>query len=141
MNGDPTAGTFLGSDRRLSRRGRCHRHRTRRSRDQRRHVEAVLSPKPFAAEHVERCTEDSGGKREARADLTDVVLMYMPPQKEGHRLIWLEGRWVTKLDSIRGPAETYCDVILRLTKKESRGGASAVEGLRGAAGNALPNAG
>jgi hypothetical protein len=30
----------------------------------------------------------------------------------GERLIWLEERWINKLDAIRMPGESYSDVIL-----------------------------
>jgi hypothetical protein len=32
----------------------------------------------------------------------------------GERLIWLEVRWVDKLDALHGKGESYSDVILRL---------------------------
>jgi hypothetical protein len=34
----------------------------------------------------------------------------------GERLIWLEPRVVDKLRALRGPGESYCDVILRLAE-------------------------
>jgi hypothetical protein len=34
----------------------------------------------------------------------------------GERLIWLEERWVNKLDAIRMPGESYSDIILWLVE-------------------------
>ena len=36
----------------------------------------------------------------------------------GERLIWLEPRIVDKLSALRGPGESYSDVILRLAEIE-----------------------
>jgi hypothetical protein len=33
---------------------------------------------------------------------------------KGERLIWLEPRWVDRLGALRGPGESYLDVIIRL---------------------------
>jgi hypothetical protein len=33
---------------------------------------------------------------------------------KGERLIWLEERWINKLKALRGPGESYTDVIVRL---------------------------
>jgi hypothetical protein len=33
---------------------------------------------------------------------------------KSERLIWLEWRWADTLDALRGPGESYSDVILRL---------------------------
>jgi hypothetical protein len=38
------------------------------------------------------------------------------PNDKGERLIWLETRVVAKLAALRGPGESYSDVILRLIK-------------------------
>jgi len=35
------------------------------------------------------------------------------------RLIWLEERWINKLDAIRMPGESYSDVILWLAELEA----------------------
>ena len=40
----------------------------------------------------------------------------------GRRLIWIERLWFNKLDALRGPSESYSDVILRLVEIEGRGG-------------------
>jgi hypothetical protein len=40
--------------------------------------------------------------------------------ERGERLVWLEPRMVEKLGALRGPSESYSDVILRLTKSEGR---------------------
>jgi hypothetical protein len=37
----------------------------------------------------------------------------------GERLIWLEERWVNKLDAIRMPGESYSDIILWLVEIEA----------------------
>jgi len=37
----------------------------------------------------------------------------------GERLIWLEERWINKLDAIRMPGESYSDVILWLVQIEA----------------------
>jgi hypothetical protein len=36
----------------------------------------------------------------------------------GERLIWIERLWLNKLDALRGPTESYSDVIFRLAKGE-----------------------
>jgi hypothetical protein len=33
---------------------------------------------------------------------------------KGERLIWIERKWADQLGAMRGPGETYSDVILRL---------------------------
>ena len=38
------------------------------------------------------------------------------PGAEGERHIWLEPRFVDRLRAMRGPGESYSDVILRLAK-------------------------
>ncbi len=38
------------------------------------------------------------------------------PNAKGERLIWLEERWLNKLDAMRKPGENYSDVILRLVE-------------------------
>jgi hypothetical protein len=37
---------------------------------------------------------------------------------KGERLIWLERLWADKLGAMRGPGESYSDVILRLAGVE-----------------------
>jgi hypothetical protein len=37
--------------------------------------------------------------------------------ERGERLIWLERRWLDKLDSYRRAGESYSDVILRVAKE------------------------
>ncbi len=37
---------------------------------------------------------------------------------QGQRLIWLETSVVDRLSALRGPGESYSDVILRLAKEE-----------------------
>jgi hypothetical protein len=34
--------------------------------------------------------------------------------ERSERLIWLEERWINKLRALRGPGESYSDVIIRL---------------------------
>ena len=38
---------------------------------------------------------------------------------DGERLIWLEERWINKLDAIRMPGKSYSDVILWLVQIEA----------------------
>jgi hypothetical protein len=38
------------------------------------------------------------------------------PDASGQRHIWLERRFVDRLAAMRGPGESYSDVILRLAK-------------------------
>jgi len=38
---------------------------------------------------------------------------------KGERLIWLEPRFVDRLAAMRGPRESYSDVILRLVEIEA----------------------
>jgi hypothetical protein len=38
------------------------------------------------------------------------------PDAKGERWIWLEPRFVDRLRALRGPGESYSDVILRLAK-------------------------
>jgi len=38
----------------------------------------------------------------------------------GERLIWLGPNVFDRLTALRGPGESYCDVILRLAKVEGR---------------------
>jgi hypothetical protein len=40
------------------------------------------------------------------------------------RTIWIEARPLDKLAALRGPGESYSDVILRLTELEARQGVS-----------------
>jgi hypothetical protein len=42
------------------------------------------------------------------------------PTDRGERLIWLEPHVVNKLRALRGPGESYSDVILRLSASEER---------------------
>ena len=37
------------------------------------------------------------------------------PNENGERLIWLEERWLDKLNSIRRPGESYSEAIIRLS--------------------------
>jgi hypothetical protein len=39
--------------------------------------------------------------------------------REGERLIWLETAIVNRLGAMRGPGESYSDVILRLVEMET----------------------
>jgi hypothetical protein len=41
---------------------------------------------------------------------------------KGERLIWIEQVWADKLRALRGPGESYSDVILRLVAVEARVG-------------------
>ena len=38
------------------------------------------------------------------------------PNERGERLIWLDPRVVDRLRAMRGPGESYSDVILRLAR-------------------------
>jgi hypothetical protein len=40
------------------------------------------------------------------------------PNQHGERLIWLEDAMADRLGAMRGPMESYSDVILRLVKTE-----------------------
>jgi hypothetical protein len=42
------------------------------------------------------------------------------PNADGERQIWLEPAMVDKLSALRGPRESYSDVILRLAALQSR---------------------
>jgi hypothetical protein len=42
------------------------------------------------------------------------VAVELEANERGERLIWLEETWVDRLHSLRGPGESYSDVILRL---------------------------
>jgi hypothetical protein len=46
--------------------------------------------------------------------------------ERGEKLIWLEEVWVDRLGAMRGPHESYSDVILRLAAGETQRGRSAV---------------
>jgi hypothetical protein len=41
--------------------------------------------------------------------------------EKGERLIWLDPRVVDRLSALRGPGESYSDVILRLVEIEAGG--------------------
>ena len=43
------------------------------------------------------------------------------PTDKGQRLIWLEPHIVNKLRYLRGPGESFSDVILKLAELETRG--------------------
>jgi hypothetical protein len=43
------------------------------------------------------------------------------PDDNGERLIWLEPHVVDKLRYLRGPGESYSDVILKLVELEAKG--------------------
>ena len=43
------------------------------------------------------------------------------PADDGQRLVWLEPHVVNKLRALRGPGESYSDVILRLVESEAKG--------------------
>jgi hypothetical protein len=40
------------------------------------------------------------------------------PNAKGERTVWLEGAMVDRLGAMRGPGETYSDVIMRLVERE-----------------------
>jgi hypothetical protein len=42
------------------------------------------------------------------------VAVELEANERGQRLIWLEEAWVDRLHSLRGPGESYSDVILRI---------------------------
>jgi hypothetical protein len=42
--------------------------------------------------------------------------------EQGERLIWLEAAMVDRLGAMRGPGESYSDVILRIAGREDRFG-------------------
>jgi hypothetical protein len=41
--------------------------------------------------------------------------------EKGERQIWIERPWLNKLDAMRGPGDSYSDVILRLVALETSG--------------------
>lgn len=41
------------------------------------------------------------------------------PDANGERLIWLEPRMVNRLRAMRGPGESFSDVIIKLVEQES----------------------
>jgi hypothetical protein len=41
------------------------------------------------------------------------------PDAKGERLIWLEERWLSKLDAMRRPGDSYSEAILRLVEMEA----------------------
>jgi hypothetical protein len=50
------------------------------------------------------------------ATLPGSVLFEREPDDKGERQIWLEPRFVDRLRAMRGPGESYSDVILGLAK-------------------------
>jgi hypothetical protein len=50
------------------------------------------------------------------ATLPGTVLFEREPDAKGERQIWLEPRFVDRLHAMRGPGESYSDVILRLAE-------------------------
>jgi hypothetical protein len=38
---------------------------------------------------------------------------------KGERVIWLDARVVDRLTAMRGPGESYCDVVLRVAENEA----------------------
>jgi hypothetical protein len=42
------------------------------------------------------------------------------PDAKGERYVWLEEGWVNKLSALRGPGESYSDVILRVVGMEAQ---------------------
>jgi hypothetical protein len=54
-----------------------------------------------------------------RATLPVGSVMYEPQTNaKGERMIWLEEKWHNQLGLMRGPGESYSDVILRLAAVE-----------------------
>jgi hypothetical protein len=49
---------------------------------------------------------------------SDLSAMRNRVTEKGERLIWLDPGVVDRLRSLRGPSESYSDVILRLAKDE-----------------------
>ena len=45
------------------------------------------------------------------------------PNEKGERLVWLEATIVDRLGAMRGPGESYSDVILRLVELDAKAGA------------------
>jgi hypothetical protein len=60
---------------------------------------------------------------EAIAQALPVGSMGSEANERGERLIWLAAAMVDRLGAMRGPGESYSDVILRLAEIEARGGA------------------
>ena len=60
---------------------------------------------------------------EAVAETLPLVRVIYEPERDarGRRLIWVEQLAVSRLDALRGPSESYSDVILRLVESEARG--------------------
>jgi hypothetical protein len=50
----------------------------------------------------------------ARTLALGTVAVEPQPNENGERLIWLEERWLDKLNSIRRPSESYSEAIIRL---------------------------
>jgi hypothetical protein len=50
----------------------------------------------------------------ARAPTLGTVACEPQPNESGERLIWLEERWLDKLNSIRRSGESYSEAIIRL---------------------------
>ena len=48
-------------------------------------------------------------------------LGFEPQLNEGERLVWLEAAVDDRLAAMRGPGESYSDVILRLIEIEAKG--------------------
>ena len=40
------------------------------------------------------------------------------PTERGERTVWLEEVWVNRLTAMRGPSESYSDVIVRLAVED-----------------------
>ena len=57
--------------------------------------EAIVATLPFGSMDVER-----------------------EPDANGERLVWIEDMWANRLAALRGPSESYSDVILRLVEIE-----------------------
>ena len=43
------------------------------------------------------------------------------PNPKGERLLWIDKALLDRLASLRGPGESYSDVILRLVEAEAKG--------------------
>ena len=48
------------------------------------------------------------------------LLLAAEPGAQGERMIWLDATVVERLSAMRGPGESYSDVILRLVEMEAR---------------------
>jgi hypothetical protein len=80
-----------------------------------------LQSPPLSSGVSSFCSED----RRLRGDLRHLALgstgYEAEPSATGERQIWIEEVWVNRVAAMRGPGESYSDVILRLVELETKG--------------------